>query len=151
MTPNQDETLRRLISSLLDGDLTQEQHSELVSILKSEKSARKVYLQAMALEIQLHWQYSHSSATIAAPRENNVIHGPWTKARKILAGTAAAAVAFGAWIATTTKTNQLPEPEQPTNIADDAEPLRMETIVENGRTTAHIYFQFSDQDDLPES
>jgi hypothetical protein len=149
MTPQQDETLRRLISLLLDGDLTQEQHSELVTLLKSDRSARKVYLQATALETQLQWQYGHRSATIETPRENNVIQGPWAKARKILAGTAAAAVAFGAWIATT-KTNT-PEPEQPTTIAEDTEPLKMETVVENGRTTAHVYFQFTDQDHLPES
>jgi len=151
MTPNKDETLRRLISSLLDGDLTQEQHSELITLLKSDKSARKVYLQALALETQLHWQHGHSAATISAPRENNVIQGPWTKVRKILAGTAAAAVAFGAWTATTKKHNQPTAPEQPTTIADDSEPLRMETVVENGRTTAHVYFQFTDQDKLPES
>ena len=150
MTPIELNNLRRLISTLLDGSITPSEQKDLADMLKADKSARKVYLQATAMETQLYWQHGASTQPIEMPQRQNVIQGPWANTKKILAGTAAAAVAAVAWINTSTDKKDL-EPQQPTTIADDLQPLRTETIEKDGQVTAHVYFSLNDQDEFPDS
>jgi ferric-dicitrate binding protein FerR (iron transport regulator) len=151
MTTEQDEKLRRLVSRLLDGDLTPGQHKELEHVLKSDPSARKTYLNCLAIETQLHWQHWKSSNHNAAlETRDNVIQGPWTRARKMLAGAAAAAVAAGAWV-TTNPGKKVIQPETPATVAEDSTPILTETVHENGKTTAYLYFRMDDSGDFPES
>ena len=151
MTTEQDENLRRLVSHLIDGDLTPGQHKELEKILKTHPSARKTYLHCLALETQLHWQnWKSSNPDVSAEIPDNVVHGPWTRARKMLAGAAAAAVAAGAWVNTNQDKKQV-QPEEPATVAEDSTPIRTETVHENGKTTAYLYFRLDDSGHFPES
>ena len=150
MTPTEPNNLCRLISSMLDGSITPAEHEELANLLKSDKLARKVYLQAVTMETQLYWQHGADSQTIEMPLRQNVVQGPWGNAKKFLAGAAAAAVAAGAWVATNQSKKDL-ESQQSNTIAEDLQPLRTETIEKNGQVTAHVYFSLNDQNEFPES
>ena len=150
MTPTDSESLRRLISDLLDGSIRPDQHQELSDWLKADQSARKIYLQAKTMETHLYWQHGVTVQPTEVPKRDNVIQGPWANTRKLLAGAAAAAVAAVAWIGTT-NSNKPVEPQPATTIADDLQPLHTETIEENGRVTAHVYFSLNDQEQFPES
>jgi hypothetical protein len=150
MTPTESDKLCRLISDLLDGSITPEHHKELADLLKTDKSARKVYLQAATMETQLYWQHGATSQTIEMPLRQNVVQGPWGNAKKFLAGAAAAAVAAGAWVATINPKKEF-EPQQSNTIAEDLQPLRTETIEKDGQVTAHVYFSLNDQIEFPES
>ncbi len=150
MTPSTSENLCRLISDMLDGSITPDQSKELANLLKTDKSARKVYLQAVTMETQLYWQHGATSQSIEMPQRQNVVQGPWGNTKKLLAGAAAAAVAAGAWISAT-DTKKAIEPQPSNTIAEDLQPLRTETIEKDGQVTAHVYFSLNDQSEFPES
>ncbi|MBT5691673.1 MAG: hypothetical protein HOI65_11235 [Opitutae bacterium] len=155
--------LRRLMSSLLDGELNPNERAQFIQLLKENKQGRQFYLQNQAMESILQWESVTNAETasisyVNTPTTQEAPIIPWPRvlidrplliARNWLAGAAAAAIAVGLWV-TTSRTHSTQEKPLDTNIALDIHPLKTETTEMDGQTVASIYFQFSSEENRPE-
>jgi len=61
------EKLTRLISSLLDGSISLEEHSQLSSMLEDSPHNRQIYLDYIRIESLLHWESTNSQKVESNP------------------------------------------------------------------------------------
>ena len=155
-----DKSLRRLTSALLDGDLSEDGHLHLSTLLKGSKQARRFYLRNLNMESALNWE-AYSPKGVVTPRQsagskpneeinvrvNNVVPfaNPWMVARNWLVGTVAASLALGLWLSTAWR-KSVDARKASATVTQNLQPLKTETLERDGKTTAYFYFQLNEED-----
>ncbi len=141
------------MSALLDGDISNEDHDHLCSLLKGSKQARQFYLRNLTMESALNWEAYSAKGTAgtlqsAEPPHRDEINvpfvNPWMVARNWLAGTVAASLALGLWLATAWKKG-VETPKHPA-VAQNLQPIKTETLEKDGNAIAYVYFQLNEKD-----